>query len=256
MLWLSVHLGQLAPTTLPQCRFVSNSRSAGLSLSLWPFASRASLSACLALFTLPRGFIFLLTLPRGFFSLLTLPTLSLCPSLPRVSASSYPPSACWLISSISPFAWRCAQQRVREPHSVPRYRVRLPEECFVKQPYEMSSARQPHVQAVSIPTHRGWHRSVALCRWTVEDCLPLERVPLASTLGPPLNLHVCQGPSLQGPVDLDPAIWCVGGGGHKATDTELTYAPVSQAYGHRHKLQFIVGPAALQHTSIEGRMLP
>ena len=34
MLWLSVHLGQLAPTTLPQCQLVSNSRSAGLSLSL------------------------------------------------------------------------------------------------------------------------------------------------------------------------------------------------------------------------------
>ena len=29
-------------------------------------------------------------------------------------------------------------------------------------------------------------------------------------------------------------------GGHKATDTELTYAPVSQAYGLRHKLQFNV----------------
>ena len=28
--------------------------------------------------------------------------------------------------------------------------------------------------------------------------------------------------------------------GHKATDTELTYAPVSQAYGLRHKLQFNV----------------
>ena len=28
--------------------------------------------------------------------------------------------------------------------------------------------------------------------------------------------------------------------GHKATDAELTYAPVSQAYGHRHKLQFNV----------------
>ena len=28
--------------------------------------------------------------------------------------------------------------------------------------------------------------------------------------------------------------------GHKATDTELTYAPVSQAYAHCHKLQFNV----------------
>ena len=32
--WPSVHLGQLAPTTLPQCRLVSNPCSAGLSLSL------------------------------------------------------------------------------------------------------------------------------------------------------------------------------------------------------------------------------
>ena len=32
--WLPIHLGQLAPTTLPQCRLVSNARSAGLSLSL------------------------------------------------------------------------------------------------------------------------------------------------------------------------------------------------------------------------------
>ena len=32
--WPSVHLGQLAPTSLPQCRLVSNPCSAGLSLSL------------------------------------------------------------------------------------------------------------------------------------------------------------------------------------------------------------------------------
>ena len=44
----AVHLGQLAPTTLPQCRLVSNSRSAGLSLSLWPFALWASLSLCVS----------------------------------------------------------------------------------------------------------------------------------------------------------------------------------------------------------------
>ena len=42
--WPSVHVGQLAPTTLPQCRLVSNPCSAGLSLSLWPFALWASLS--------------------------------------------------------------------------------------------------------------------------------------------------------------------------------------------------------------------
>ena len=44
---------------------------------------------------------------------------------------------------------------------------------------------------------------MALCRRTVEDCLPLERMPLACTLGSPLNLHVRQSLSLQGPVDLD-----------------------------------------------------
>ena len=56
MRWLPVHLGQLAPATLPQCRLVSNTRSATLSLSLsrclsislflslWP--SPHSLSLC------------------------------------------------------------------------------------------------------------------------------------------------------------------------------------------------------------------
>ena len=34
------------------------------------------------------------------------------------------------------------------------------------------------------------------CR-TVEDRLPLERVPLACTFGPPLDLHVSHGLSLQ-----------------------------------------------------------
>ena len=73
----------------------------------------------------------------------------------------------------------------------------------MEQPYEISSARQPHMQAVSISAHRGRHRSVALCRRAVEGCLPLERMPLACTLGLPLNLHVRQSVSLQGPVDLD-----------------------------------------------------
>ena len=133
VLWLSVHLGQLAPTTLPQCPLDSNSRCAGLSLSL-AFRSvglSLSLSVCLALFTLPRGFIFLLTLPKGFFSLLTLPTLSLCSSLPRASASSYPPPLLASSFRISPFAWLCAQERVKEPYSVPCYRVRLPDKCFL-----------------------------------------------------------------------------------------------------------------------------
>ena len=41
------------------------------------------------------------------------------------------------------------------------------------------------------------------CRRTVEDRLPLERVPLACTFGSPLDLHVRQSLGLQGPVDLD-----------------------------------------------------
>ena len=44
---------------------------------------------------------------------------------------------------------------------------------------------------------------MSLCRRTVEDRLPLERVPLACTFGAPLDLHVRQSLSLQGPVDLD-----------------------------------------------------
>ena len=44
---------------------------------------------------------------------------------------------------------------------------------------------------------------MSLCRRTVEDRLPLERVPLAYTFGSPLDLHVRQSLSLQGPVDVD-----------------------------------------------------
>ena len=44
---------------------------------------------------------------------------------------------------------------------------------------------------------------MSLSRPTVEDRLPLERVPLACTFGSPLDLHVRQSLSLQGPVDLD-----------------------------------------------------
>ena len=48
--WPSVDLGQLAPTTLPQCRLVSNPCYAGLSLSLY-LAFRSvgfSLSLCVS----------------------------------------------------------------------------------------------------------------------------------------------------------------------------------------------------------------
>ena len=44
---------------------------------------------------------------------------------------------------------------------------------------------------------------MSLCRRTVEDRLPLERMPRACTLGSPLDLHIRQSLSLQGPVDLD-----------------------------------------------------
>ena len=44
---------------------------------------------------------------------------------------------------------------------------------------------------------------MSLCRRTMEDHLPLERVPLACTFGSPLDLHVRQSLCLQGPVDVD-----------------------------------------------------
>ena len=39
---------------------------------------------------------------------------------------------------------------------------------------------------------------MSLCCRTVEDRLPLERVPLACTFGSPLDLHVRQSLGLQG----------------------------------------------------------
>ena len=48
---------------------------------------------------------------------------------------------------------------------------------------------------------------MSLCRRTVEDRLPLERMPLAFTLGSPLNLHVRQSLGLQG-VSLSGGIIC------------------------------------------------
>ena len=93
VLRLSGHLGQLAPTTLPQRRLVSNLSLCG-SLSHYPFALRASLSLCFVLFTHPRGFVLLLTLPTGF----SLSLSSLClylvlpPPLLAGSTQAYPPS--------------------------------------------------------------------------------------------------------------------------------------------------------------------
>ena len=117
--------------------------------------------------------------------------------------SFLPPPVCHPLSCVSSFAWGCAQQRAEEPHSVPGYRVRLSEERSLEQPQEVRTACQPHMHAISSYAHRGGHRSVSLCRRTVEDRLPLERVPLACTFGSPLDLHVHHSLRLQGPVDLD-----------------------------------------------------
>ena len=40
---------------------------------------------------------------------------------------------CHPLSCVSSFAWGCVQQRVEEPHSVPGYRVCLPEERSLEQ---------------------------------------------------------------------------------------------------------------------------
>ena len=140
VLWLSGSARSHHPPTAP--------------VSLKTLALRASFSLCFFLFTLPRGFVLLFALPRGFLFLFALPTgfsvslssLCLCLVFP-------PPSACPCNSGIPPFARRRAQQRIEEPYSVPCDRICPPEECFLKQPYQVSSTRQSHVQAVSIPTH-------------------------------------------------------------------------------------------------------
>ena len=77
---------------------------------------------------------------------------------------------------------------------------------------------------------------MSFCRRTVEDRLPLERVPLACTFGSPLDLHVRQSLGLQGPVDLDHHLISLYKG-HEATETGLAYAPASQAHGHNHIVQ-------------------
>ena len=110
---------------------------------------------------------------------------------------------CHPLSCISSFAWGCVQQCVKEPRSVPGYRVRLPEERSLEQSQEVCSACQPHMHAIASSAYRGGHRSMPFCCRTVEDRLPLERVPLACTFGSPLDLHVRQSLGLQGQVDLD-----------------------------------------------------
>ena len=105
--WPSVHMGQLAPTTLSQCQLVSNPCSAGLSLSLAFRCVGFSLCLCVSptLFLYvssppslsvfrpvhpPTGFSLSPHPPQGCFFLFTLPTLPLCPSLPSVCATCYP----------------------------------------------------------------------------------------------------------------------------------------------------------------------
>ena len=81
---------------------------------------------------------------------------------------------CHPLSCVSSFAWGFVQQCVEEPHSVPGYRVRLPEERSLEQSQEVRSACQPHMHAIARSAYRGGHRSVSFCRRTVEDRLPLD----------------------------------------------------------------------------------
>ena len=53
---------------------------------------------------------------------------------------------CHPLSCVSSFAWGCVQQCVEEPHSVPGYRVRLPEERSLEQSQEVRTACQPHMR--------------------------------------------------------------------------------------------------------------
>ena len=89
---------------------------------------------------------------------------------------------CHPLSCVSSFAWGCVQQCVEEPHSVPGYRVRLPEERSLEQSQEVRSACQPHMHAIASSAYRRGHCSVSFCRRTVEDRLPQERMPLAYAL--------------------------------------------------------------------------
>ena len=154
--WLPTYPGQLEPTALPQCRLAPDSCSVGLSP---PLSLSLSLSHPLSL-----SLSLLLSGPPPIAP----HSLSLSPSHKggfRTSVDLYPPRgsnpppqdrrgavyplsydewllfrpflfppACHSLSSISPFAWGCAQQRVEEPHSISGYRVRLPEECSLEQP--------------------------------------------------------------------------------------------------------------------------
>ena len=149
---LPTHPSQLEPTTLPQCRLVPVSRSAGLSLPLSISLSPAlslSLSFSLALLPLCPTLSLSLSLShKGVFGMfggsLSPPRGSNPPPQDRrgvVYPLSYEellsallfrpfllPPSCRPLSCVSPFARGCAQQRVEEPHSVSGYRVRLPEE--------------------------------------------------------------------------------------------------------------------------------
>ena len=115
------------PSSMKQKRCVVPTvlrRDAFYSVALTSFALYLclplSLFVCLALCLPPRPSFAPSPHPRqGFF-------LCLCRFLH--------PLACCPLSSISPFARRCVQQRVEEPHGVSGYRVCLPEEHSLEQP--------------------------------------------------------------------------------------------------------------------------
>ena len=182
--WRPIHPGQLEPTTLPLHRLAPVSCSASLSPTLsLPFSLvlSCSLSPVAPLCSFPTV---LCPLSLSF-------SLSLLPNPPKkrgvrvVRCISIPPGVrtilhgteevwcihcattigylhhalqpfspvCHPLSCVSSFAWGCVQQRVEEPHSVPGYRVRLPEERSLEQPQEVRSACQPHMHAISSFAH-------------------------------------------------------------------------------------------------------
>ena len=98
VLWLSVHLGQLAPTTLPQCRLVSNSHSAGLSLSLAFCSVGLSLSLCVSP-SLSLSVSRPLHPPKGFYLSPHPPQGGFLPSHPPhpFSLSLSPQSLCFVL---------------------------------------------------------------------------------------------------------------------------------------------------------------
>ena len=112
--WASGHLGQLAPTTLPQCRLAWYSRSAGLSLTDLSLCGPLSLSLRVSSSSPPlhlrltphtlKGVSLPLRPRHQFLSVSLFPV-----SLPLLTPP--PPFACRYNSGIPAFARRRAQQR-------------------------------------------------------------------------------------------------------------------------------------------------